>query len=124
MSRILSIDPGITTGIAIYDEHGVLEASITASKDKIMSNGFLNKLVAISHPSVVILESLPRNNIHQETAELHSHLSRWFRVAGYEIAHIKPSQWKGLAKRVEIPGQHARDAATMGRWYLESQVIR
>lgn len=119
--RVLSIDPGITTGIAVYDENGELELSITANKNKIMSNGFLNKLVAISHPNVVVLEQLPSRNPHQETAELYLHLSSWFRVAGYDLRPVKPAQWKGLAKRVEIPGQHARDAATMARWWIESQ---
>lgn len=121
--RLLAIDPGITTGIAVYNENGELELSITATKDKIMSNGFLNKLVALSHPTVVILEQIPNRNTHQETAELYLYLSTWFRVAGYELQPIKPAQWKGLVQRVEIPGQHARDAASMGKWYLESQRI-
>lgn len=120
--NVLSIDPGITTGIAVYDEDGDL-MSITASKDKILKNGFLNKLVAISHPNVVIIEDLPKSNVHQETQELHSYLHQWFRVAGYETVRIKPGQWKGLAKRVEIPGQHARDAATMAKWWMGSQKV-
>jgi predicted RNase H-like nuclease (RuvC/YqgF family) len=121
MSRILSIDPGITTGIAIYDEEGSLEASITATADKIYKNGFLNKLVALSHPNVVIVESLPKNNVHEETNRLFQYLRQWFEVAGYDLRVIKPAQWKGLVKRVEIPGQHARDAATMAAWFIQNQ---
>lgn len=120
MSRVLSVDPGITTGIAIYDAEGQLELSMTATKDKIMKNGFMNKLVALSHPNVVLVEELPKNNVHQETSDLYGYVTSWFKIAGYNLVTIKPSQWKGLTKRVEIPGQHARDAATMARWWIES----
>jgi hypothetical protein len=116
--RILAIDPGLTTGIAVYNEQNDLELSLTVSKKGIYRNSFLSKLVALCQPQIVLLEDLPRSNIHKETRELHAHLQVWFRVAGYQLVDIRPGQWKGLVKRVEIPGQHARDAATMVAWYI------
>lgn len=121
MRRVLAIDPGWTTGIAIYDENGELDMTMTVRKEKIYKNGFLNNLVKMSKAEVVLLESLPKSNVDKETQKLHTHLSSWFRTAAYELIDIQPSQWKGLATRVEIPGQHARDAATLGRWWIHRE---
>lgn len=119
MRRVLSIDPGITTGIAVYDENGELDAALTVRKEKIYKNGFLTDLISLSHPEVILVENLPLNNVDKETQRLHAYFIARFRIAGFEVVEIQPSQWKGWAKRVEIPGQHARDAATMAKWWLE-----
>lgn len=120
--RILSIDPGLTTGIAIVDgESGGLEASMTVTRKGLFRNGFLSHLVAISKPDVVLIEELPVNFINKDVREIHNHLTSWFRIAGFETHQIKPAQWKRLVQRVEIPGQHARDAATMASWWIRDQ---
>lgn len=119
--KLLSIDPGLTTGIAVYDENGELDLSMTVRKEKILGNGFLNKLVSIAQPEVVLVEDTPPFMPNQEIVALKLELCRWFRVAGFQVEIIKPSEWKKLTKRVEIPGQHARDAATMARWWIEAQ---
>lgn len=116
--RILSIDPGITTGVAASTENG-LEFSMTIRREKILGNGFLNKLVAMSKPEVVLIEGVPHFAPDIEQLKLKEELVRWFSVAGFAVYEIQPSQWKGLVHRVEIPGTHARDAATMARWYIE-----
>lgn len=117
--RILSIDPGFTTGIAILEEDGSLESSITITRKGLFRNGFFNHLIALAKPDVVVIEELPQNSVSPEMRDLHGHLANWFRIAGYRVEHVKPAQWKGLVQRVEIPGQHARDAATMGKWWAE-----
>lgn len=122
--RILSIDPGYTTGIAILDEDGAIESSITVTHKGLFRNGFLNHLIAIAKPDVVLIEELPQNLVSVEMRELHSHISNWFKVAGFRVESIKPAQWKGLVQRVEIPGQHARDAATMGSWWIGKERVK
>lgn len=117
--QILSIDPGITTGIAISSDT-YLEISMTVRHEKVLSNGFLNKLVSMAKPDVVLIEDIPAFMPHPDMVKLKTELVRWFRVAGFDVREIKPSQWKKLTTRVEIPGVHARDAATMSKWWVES----
>lgn len=117
--RILSLDPGLTTGVAIYVD-GELESSMTVTFKGIYRGGFLNILVSLAKPDVVLIEDVPQQMAHREVAELHAFLMRWFQVAAYDVRSVKPAQWKKLVKRVEIPGQHARDAATMALWWLQS----
>lgn len=121
MTRILSLDPGHTTGIAILDEDGNLEVAMTVTKDAVYKNGFLNRLVNLSRPDVVLVEDVPNRMVDKTTEQLWFHFTHWFKTAGFEIVDINPSQWKGLVERVEIPGQHARDAATMAKWYVRNQ---
>lgn len=116
--NVLSIDPGITTGIALSTEFG-LEISMTVRKEKILGNGFLTKLIAMTRPDVVLIEGVPNFSPNPEQVALEKELVRWFSVAGFSVYEVQPSQWKGFVSRVEIPGQHARDAATMGRWWIE-----
>lgn len=125
MRRVLSIDPGLTTGIAIYDENGKLEAAVTASKDTIYVDGWLNKLVALAQPEVVLIEAIPISQLVEiDMIDLYAYLKEWLKRTDLEIEIITPSQWKKLIERVEIPGQHARDAATMGAWWIKREKIR
>lgn len=116
--RVLSIDPGFTTGIAVFDTDGHLECSMGVTLKGLHRNGFFNHLISISKPDITLIEALPMNNVTPDMSAIHSHITQWFKIAGYEVESIRPAQWKGLAKRVEIPGQHARDAATMAKWWF------
>lgn len=122
--RILSVDPGYTTGIAIVDEDGEWESAFSVTRRGLYRNGFLNHLVAISQPDVVLIEELPASLVSSEMRQIHAYIANWFRVAGYEIENIKPAQWKGLATRIEIPGTHTRDAATMASWWVRQNQRR
>lgn len=86
-------------------------------------NGFFNHLVSTAKPDITLIEALPTNNISNEMMAIHSHIAQWFSIAGYKVEMIRPAQWKGFTDRVEIPGQHARDAATMAQWWLEQKGI-
>lgn len=119
--RILSIDPGFTTGIALYDNDEELEWSMAVMRKGLHRNGFLSHLVNIARPDIVLIEALPTNNVSSDMAAIHSHISQWFKIAGYRVEHIRPVEWKNLVTRVEIPGQHARDAATMALWWIKNK---
>lgn len=121
MQRVLSIDPGHTTGIAAFDEAGTLKFSMTVSKESVYENGFMESLTKMAKPDIVLIECLPSQVVDKQTQLIWFHFNQWYRVAGYTVLDILPAQWKGLVARVEIPGQHARDAATMGRWYLRAK---
>lgn len=116
--RVLSIDPGYTTGIAVYGSDSELEASMAVTRRGLFKNGFLNHLVSIAKPDVVLIEALPQNLVSSEMQKIHGYITTWFTVAGMTPISIRPSQWKGLVERVEIPGVHARDAATMAKWWV------
>lgn len=119
MKKFISIDPGQMTGIAAY-EGKELNFTLTVSSRKLLSNGFLNGLILLSKPEIVLIEDVPKLKPDPHQLVLVAELIRWFRVAGYQVEMIQPSQWKNFVKRVEIPGQHARDAATMGAYYLST----
>lgn len=119
--RVLSIDPGITTGISIYNDDGELECSLTVTAKGLQRSGFFNQIVSFAKQDITLIEALPTNHVTPEMLAIHSYIKQWFVIASYPIEEIKPAQWKGLAARVEIPGQHARDAATMAKWWLHRE---
>lgn len=119
MSRILSLDPGLTTGIAISTEDGV-EVTMTVGKTKLLANGFFNHLVLMAKPDFVLVETVPDRSPDLTQFALVQHVYNWFKTAGYVTHLIRPVEWKNFVERVEINGSHARDAATMARWWIEN----
>lgn len=121
MNKILSIDPGHTTGIAAFDEAGNLNFAMTVPKEFIYRKGFMESLTKLAKPDVVLVEKTPDRMADHLTEHIWVYFRMWYKVAGYDVVDISPSQWKGLVERVEIPGQHARDAASMAKWYMRAR---
>jgi hypothetical protein len=121
MKRVLSFDPGHTTGIACYGEEGELEFATTVESEPMAARYFLSSLVRMAQPDIVLVEEIPLQRRDAITTANYYYLTHWFSVAGYDVETILPGQWKGMTKRVEIPGQHARDAATMAKWWIEKE---
>ena len=121
--RVLSLDPGFTTGVAVYDSEGNLECSMAVTRRGLHRRGFFGVLVSMAQPDIVLIEALPQNNVTSDMMAIHSYITQWFKIAGYTVETIQPVQWKNLTGRVEIPGQHARDAATMAKWWLGTKGI-
>lgn len=119
--RLLAIDPGHTTGIAIYEDKS-LEITMTVPYlGSFQDKNFFKCLYMLARPDTVLIEDIPRVKVDPKTVEIKFQYQNWFTVVGgCDIVLIQPAKWKGFTDRVEIPGQHARDAATMGKWYLES----
>lgn len=122
--RVLSIDPGMTTGIAVFDTDGNLECSMAVTLKGLHRMGFFQKLLSIAKPDITLIEELPLNNVEQDMRAIHSHITQWFVISSSPYESVKPAQWKGLVQRVEIPGQHARDAATMAKWWLAQKGVK
>jgi hypothetical protein len=118
--RVLSVDPGHSTGIAVF-VRGEYVLSLNISDSAWNDPDLLTGLVRLVKPDVVLLEGIPTKQVDEKTAARFYELERWFTVVGYKVHVIQPSEWKGLTKRVEIPGQHARDAATMAAWWIEKE---
>jgi hypothetical protein len=116
--RVLSIDPGHTTGIACYSGHNGLEWSMSVNSDTWNGITFLIKLASLSKADRILVEGLPTKYVDDKTAAVFNSVKYGFEVANYPIVVVPPAAWKRLVKRVEIPGQHARDAATMAKWYI------
>lgn len=117
--RVLSIDPGHSTGVAVFNDVGELEFSLVLADGAWDNASFLGKLSALARPDAVVVEGIPSKQVDDKTAARYHQIVRWFQVAGYKTHIVQPSQWKGLVSRVKIPGQHAMDAASMGKWFIE-----
>lgn len=121
--RILSIDPGLTTGIALIDD-GLFIFGMLAIEDMIMSTDFFNQLAKMSTPDVVIVEKPPqaaRFNTHTHQ-EIYIRTLRWFRTADYRVVTINPGQWKHLIVRSKADSVHIRDATDMARWFYGKEI--
>lgn len=116
--RILSIDPGHSTGVAVYNARGEYEFSMHLSEEAWNGGDFILKLVALAKPDMVLLEGIPGGRPDQKTVERFYLLKQWLTVAGYPFRVILPGQWKGLTDGPKIPGQHAKDAAKMAMWWM------
>ena len=120
-SRILSIDPGDTTGIAFF-LYGELRFSMTLNPGTVASRNFLRSLYLMTSPEIVIIEQIPPITHHasEQSVVFHETL-KWFENVGCKVIVINPGQWKGLVKRTKITSTHSRDAADMAEWYYRSK---
>lgn len=119
--RVLSVDPGHSTGIAVFDAKGEYEFSLHVSESAWNGGMFLTNLVALARPDVVLLEGIPHKQVDEKTAARFHDLKRRFELMGLPTWVILPGQWKGLTRGPEIPSQHAKDAARMATWWIGGQ---
>jgi hypothetical protein len=118
--RVLAVDPGHTIGLAFVTTQFGLRWSMTIPTDH---DGYLDlfgRMVELANPTVVLIEGIPSKFVDEKTSQIFHAVRHWvdLETNHFEIVVVKPAAWKGLVKRVEIPGQHARDAATMAKWYI------
>jgi hypothetical protein len=121
---VLAIDPGHTTGVAILDETGCLEVAMTVTSHKLfLDSKWLYRCYDLAHMGierpVVVIERPPQKEVDAITTAIYQHLVHWFDSRDITLHQVMPGSWKGLTQRIAVPGQHARDAATMGRWFIE-----
>lgn len=124
-SRILSFDPGFTTGISfLLDGKFIFGMAVdSAVFDRLESQiNLLENLTYMANPTVVVIELPPtRGKFNMERHyEIYNSICKWYGKEGIYIAAINPGQWKKLVKRSQIDSGHIRDATDMATWLWNS----
>lgn len=120
-TRILSFDPGETTGIAFLNE-GNLVWGMAAYASAFQKESFIMCLTKMVKPTGIILESMPSNGFpNQDQTFVHNFVLTWYQKAGYQIALIKPGFWKGLVPRTKMDSVDIKDAADMALWFFRKR---
>jgi hypothetical protein len=121
--RVLSIDPGITTGWALIDGPSVT-ATGTCTTDQMSTTV---EVWLKLDPHVVVIEfvlSVTSSKLNQELTKIADVLRRLFPRASY----VRPGQWKPVMEHVALDvkgiSKHERDAIKMGFWWLRRQATK
>ena len=115
--RILAVDPGHTTGIALLQEDSVLLAMLVSKE--IVDTFFAQELYERWKPEIVAIERTPQHSdVDQLTVAIE--MTFWLVAEGLRIPvkRISPGTWKpvmGKLTRAKI-GDHLRDAIDLGRY--------
>jgi len=116
-SRILSIDPGESTGIA-YIEDGEFVWGMVAEPKAFDSEIFVLSLTTMTKPTTIVLEAPPTKTTfyNADQYRIYEQLLRFYQNAGFRTVTMNPGRWKGFMERTDIKSTHARDAADMGKF--------
>jgi hypothetical protein len=115
-SRILSFDPGETTGISFILDGDFVWGMV--SKPMFFGrNSFLQGLIVMSQPNLVIIEKPPLvpKFPNKDQMTVYNRLEKFFSIAGFKVLTPNPGQWKGLVERTDISCTHIKDAADMAK---------
>lgn len=117
--RVVSFDPGHTTGVAVFDEDGAWVMGLTVGSP-VLGDRLFQGIVKMARPDAIIVESPPQFSRDPQTDSNYHAIKEWFLRAGFTVYEVNPGQWKGMVAPEKISGQHQIDAATMGNWWLRS----
>lgn len=115
-TKILAIDPGVTTGVALVSPLGDVVRSETLQT----SDLHILRAMLREHPdAAVLIEQGPQFERHNRPSiEL---VERVVEEDGREdVAWISPSQWKNSPtnkRAVGVRSKHVKDAVRMARWF-------
>lgn len=117
--RILSFDPGVTTGISFL-ENGNMRFAMIAIPATFGSSDFLRALNLACKPTVVIIEEPPNGGFPSKDQDfVFETLNRFYNVAGYDVRRVLPAFWKNLVQPSKIEANsHIRDATDMAKWFF------
>lgn len=115
--RVVSFDPGHSTGVAVFDEEGIWVMGMTVTT-ALLQDRMFQGLVKFARPDAIVVESPPQFSRDPETDTNYHFIVQWFKGAGYPVYEVNPGQWKGMVQTEKISGQHQVDAASMGRWWM------
>lgn len=110
---VLSIDPGVATGVAVLTESGEIIFAYEVSGDARTQVRILAEVAT----DEVVIEEAPQQQFSPFLNDLHSAL----REAFPEATWLRPSDWKPTPRgqaRVDTKSAHVKDAVRMGREYL------
>lgn len=115
-SRILSIDPGESTGIA-FIEDGEFVWGMVAEAKSFDNEIFILSLTTMTKPTTIVLESPPTKTTfyNADQYRIYEQLLRFYQNAGFRTVTMNPGQWKKIMERTLVDSTHIRDAADMGK---------
>jgi hypothetical protein len=115
---LLAIDPGIHTGVALFDDGSVIETYETTGEPYEVA-----ALIAEETAHAVVIERGPPGRANEYMDELDG----WLRAVFPNAHWLYPGEWKGTPRALQevtgVPSLHARDAVRMGREFLFRQSL-
>lgn len=113
--RILGIDPGVSTGIVLWDsEHGIIARNTLVGKDPVP---YIDSIIAEN--DIVVIEDAPLFGSSMQSRRYGILLS--VMVPKYDLYSIRPTEWKPIAKQQKwddemLLTQHEKDAYCLARY--------
>lgn len=115
---ILSLDPGITTGGAVFDLDGDLLYTFTLSAERILEDSALNLTPKVAE---AVIEETPvptQSKMNKLLGQVLQKIDETFP----EAVKITPGEWKtsrfGKEKRETESSVHEQDAVRLGKYYI------
>lgn len=115
---LIVVDPGVSTGVAMFDDHGRAKSFTTRAPFDELRN-----LIQAHADANVVAEDAPET--HRHHSQPHATVAGILTSEGRGVFWIRPTSWKRhpqarLSGRDfdEAATEHERDAIRLGRWYL------
>lgn len=116
--RVIAIDPGASTGIAIVNLFPLkLKELCTIPFDQIEFQ------LSLFEPDTIVVEKEPAFGAREQSALVSSIINKCKKLTEAQIVAILPGEWKIIAKakewqQKEGKDQHQKDAYNMLRFYV------
>ena len=112
---VMGIDPGVSTGIAIFDTHTKELKLLTLTAWKNILQTLLDEV-----PDQIVLENLPSM---VSEGEAFFRYAEKIHAMSYPVLTVSPNTWKPISKArswktVEAKNQHERDACDLIRYFF------
>jgi len=116
ISRILTFDPGESTGISFVQD-GEFVWGMVCRPEAFDKEDFIFALTKMTKPTTIVIESPPNSTLffNQDQFHIYATLCHCYETAGYNVVKMGPGRWKSLTTRTKIDSGHARDAADMAK---------
>lgn len=123
--KILAIDPGITTGVAVVSDEG---AQVTLERSAALPVERLSEVMDLAlQVDAVVIEPVPiqpGGRLSRDLSRVMGMLEFWFPDA----VKIGPGVWKPVAgSYINVPDfrtPHERDAYCLGRYFITKQLLK
>lgn len=122
---ILSVDPGVSTGVALLMDDGSIDTTFVASSVEQL-RGFIDGTFEKSPAEdlFVVVEEGPKlsGNYRSHIQEIEEVIKIYFPL----ITWVPPSQWKNhpgsFSEGLKGLTQHEKDAVGLGRWFRKTHM--
>jgi len=121
-STLVSVDPGLTTGVAIFDRTGelVITASFNCNSDTKIS--ILVEFLKLWKNSILVMERPPQGGDYNLNRRIVDRI--WVEFDDVEL--IYPGLWKPSMKtrKTKVSSRHEEDAVNMGIYFQQHRMGR